>query len=232
MNPATRLYRVWNDVLALKNENLPKGTMQYLGRDRGIFVSTHDSLGRPIISFSFMNFRAPPDMGDFALRSDGSFHIYWYDNDLKHVCANTFLGWGYVARERVLLFDASRSHLHGHPGQSHIDPKDYDNPIPYFRWSAFPPSQRWRKPDIRFHLVPNNDTWRIAIHPESEWHARACRILDEEYDHAARRYLRAMHPQLRRQQQTGIDYSKARMISMLLEPYEPARSRPKEAHHG
>jgi len=240
MNPATHLHRVWSDLLALKDKHLSTGTMQHLGRERGIFVSGHDSLDRPIISFSAMGFRAPPSMGDFALRADGSFHVNWYDNDLKHVCGNTFLGWTYVARERVLFFNDQRPRMPWYPGFATLDPQDHDKPKAYFRWRAFDGYvNRIRRQEVRFHLAPDGETWRIAIHPESDHYAWACRTLDAEYDRAARRYLRAERRTSPRPRSEQIDYSnQIQAISMLLEPYEPAKrtmrpkTRPKEEHHG
>ena len=227
-NPATTLYHAWLGILRLRSESLEPGTAQQLGRDRGTFVADRDGAGRPILGFGYVRWRfvrsTRPYMGDFNLWADGSFRINFYDNDLKLICANTFLGWDWGVDRRVVFY----SGVHAH--HAWIDPHDFRDPIPYFRWGAIPRT-------ARLHLVPDEGSWRIAVHPDSPEHARACHRLDAEYDLAARRYERARR---REERDQGLIRPKERVIednahkveaiTMLLDPYEPAR-RPKEEAH-
>lgn len=232
MNPAIRMYQAWKNLLQLRDEHLGPGTAQPLGkRERSVFVAAFDPMGEPILGFGHIGWytirRGDGSLsGDLALWADGSFEIRYWDNDLKHVCRETFLGWATVVGKRVLFFDHRRDMY-----ESHLDSDDHAHPKAYFRWKTLPRQ-------TRLMLVPDGSSWRIAVHPASRYYASACRTLDAEYDAAARRYLRAKRSDeiaqgMPRSTEEIVASNAERVsaISLMLDPYTPA-TRPKEKAHG
>ena len=223
-NPAITLYRTWKQLIDLYNPTDEYQTRVVLGaRDRGVYATGLDGANQPILSYSHIGgywHRANRGFlqGDFNLWADGSFAINYYDHDFKHVCDHSFLGWDRVAGERVVFFAPTGTH-------PNVDPDDYEYPVAYFRWGSIPTR-------TRMHLVEDDGSWTIAIHPEAKDHAERSRLLNQEYEIAARRYGRAAKrdepPPVSNRYAAEID-----AISLLLEPYRPARQaqRPKEKAH-
>lgn len=222
-NPAISLYRIWRSLLEYTE------VIQHLGRDRGIKIMRVDNMGDPVIGFGRVGNYGQLS-ADFTLRANGAFAIHYYDHDLKHVCYQTFLGWDWVVRSRVVFFHALHSPLH------RFDPTDYHNPVPYFRWGSIP-----TYPPPLLHLVPDEGSWRIEMHPDSP-DPKSRRWLALEYDEAAKRYLRHQRAAEGSPEQARAVMHRNRAqietISLLLEPYSTARSHPKRlikeapyAHH-
>jgi len=220
-NPAISLHRLWRSLLERTD------SIQYLAPARGIKVMRRDAMGDPVIGFGRVGHYN--QLGaDFTLHANGAFRIHYYDHDLKHVCYQTFLGWDWVVSSRVVFFHALHSPI------AHFDPTDYRNPIPYFRWNSL---RTLREREPLLHLVPDQDSWRIEVHPD-EPNPRPRHQLSLEYDEAARRYLRHQRANegppedtraVAERNQRQID-----AISLLLEPYATAtrpKRLPEEAPH-
>lgn len=213
-NPAISLYQLWRDLLERTDYS------QHLSPTHGIKVMNTDALGNPSIGFGriygYGNLCA-----DFALRADGGFRINYFDHDLKHACYQTFLGWDWVAGNRVVFFHEYHSPI------TKIDLWDWENPTAYFRWGSIPKGTLLR-------LVPDGPSWRIDVHPNSANAGLARRSLELEYDQAARRYLRRQRSEQRSEQGPSErdrrdvlrDNEEAiRNITLLLEPYSTAKPR-------
>lgn len=221
-NPATSLYQLWRSLL----ERTDASASQYLSRTHGIKTMRIDNMGEPVIGFGRIAGSGYYSLcADFTLRANGAFSINHYDHDLKHACYQTFLGWGWVVRSRVVFFHELHSPLGA------LQSFNYEEPIPYFRWDSL-------RRGTLLHLVPDEGSWRIEVHPDSPSGREARRALALEYDEAANRYLRYQRaaegpsaPTATDVMQRNRDQIKA--ISLLLDPYSTARPGrlTKEAHY-